>query len=177
MNMKQKAPHVQDKTLKKPMPVNDLAMSIEAKGHRHDILLWPKIWRDWNLSVALKWKGKPFSPSSRKFIPNKPGVYAFVIQPGIPPGVPNSILMYIGMSDRPLRDRFHEYLREKDDPSGRPAISAMLRMYQGYLHFYCASVPEPAKPEIIEEHLLETLAPPMNKQYPAKISRVIGAFP
>lgn len=161
---------------KKLNQVNDLAMNIDARGHRHNLLLWPKLWQGWNPPVELNWKGKPFSPSSKRFIPNKPGVYAFVIQPSVPPGVPNSVLMYVGMSDRPLRDRFREYLQEMNDPSGRPAISTMLRMYAGYLHFYCASVAKPAKPRKIEEHLIETLAPPMNKQYPAKISRIIGAF-
>ena len=84
--------------------------------------------------------------------------------------------MYIGMSDRPLRERFREYLKEMNDKSGRPAITTMLRMYSGYLHFYCASVTKPGRPRSIETHLLETLAPPMNKQYSAKISKIIGAF-
>lgn len=161
---------------KKRNPVNDLAMNIEARGHRHTLLLWPKLWQQWKPPVELKWKGKPFSPSSKRSIPNKPGVYAFVIQPSVPPELPISVLMYIGMSDRPLRERFHDYLREMNDPSGRPAINIMLRMYDGYLHFYCASVAEPAKTKKVEDHLIETLAPPMNKQYPAKISRIIGAF-
>ena len=84
--------------------------------------------------------------------------------------------MYVGMSERPLRQRFGEYLREMKDATGRPAISTMLQMYQGYLHFYCATVKKPAKPKDIEDHLLETLAPPMNKQYPATVRRIVGAF-
>jgi hypothetical protein len=90
--------------------------------------------------------------------------------------MPNSVLMYIGMTDRPLRDRFQEYLREMKDPTGRPAISTMLRMYDGYIHFYCASVADPIKPRVLEDHLLETLVPPMNKHYPAKISGIVAAF-
>jgi hypothetical protein len=62
------------------------------------------------------------------------------------------------------------------DATGRPAISTMLQMYQGYLHFYWATVKKPAKPKDIEDHLLETLAPPMNKQYPATVRRIVGAF-
>ena len=161
---------------KKPKPVNDLTMNIEARGHRHTILLWPKLWREWKPPVKLKWEGKKFSPASKGSIPNKPGVYAFVIKPGIPPGLPNSVLMYIGMSDRPLRERFGEYVREMGDPRGRPAINTMLQMYAGYLHFYCARVKKPTKPKAIEDQLLETLVPPMNKQYSAKVSRVVGAF-
>jgi hypothetical protein len=161
---------------KKNKPVNDLAISIEARGHRQTLLLWPQLWKKHNLRIKLRWKGKPFSAGSKTSIPNKPGVYAFVIQPGVPTGVPVSVLMYIGMCDRPLRERFGEYLREMNDPSGRPAITTMLRMYNGYLHFYCACVAKPTKPASIEAHLIETLAPPMNKQYPAKISRIIGAF-
>lgn len=157
-------------------PKNDLALNVEARGYRETFLLWPKLWQKWNPPVTLKWRGKPFSGASRSSIPNTPGVYAFVLQPRVPPGVPHSVLMYVGMSDRPLRQRFGEYLREMADPTGRPAINTMLQMYEGYLHFYCAPVIKPGKPKEIEDHLLETLAPPMNKQYPAAIRRITGAF-
>ena len=157
-------------------PVNDLAMNIEARGHRHSLLLWPKLWRDWKLGAALKWRGSPFLSTSKALIPNKPGVYAFVVQPGFPDGLPISVLMYIGETDRPLRERFGEYLREMTDPTGRPAVSTLLRMYGGYVFFYCASVVGPVRPKDIEDHLLETLTPPMNKRYPAKVSRIMGAF-
>jgi hypothetical protein len=161
---------------KKYKPVNDLTMTLVAKGHLHTILLWPKLWKEWKPPVTLKWEGKPFLPESKGSIPNKPGVYAFVVKPGVPLGVPISVLMYIGMSNRPLRERFQEYLREMNNPTGRPAIHTILRMYDGYVHFYCASVEKPAKPKQIEDHLIATLVPPMNKQYPAKISRIVGAF-
>jgi hypothetical protein len=161
---------------KKVRPKNDLALNLEGRGYQETVVLWPKMWRAWKPGVTLKWHGKPFSPSSKTSIPNTPGVYAFVVQPGIPPGVPHSVLMYVGMCDRPLRQRFGEYLREMKDPYGRPAISTMLQMYQGYLHFYCASVAKPAKPKDIEDHLLETFMPPMNRQYPASVSRVVRAF-
>lgn len=161
---------------KRHKPVNDLTTNIEARGHRQNILLWPKLWKEWNPPVKLTWQGKPFLPRSKNAIPNKPGVYAFVVQPGFPVGLSISVLMYIGMSDRPLRERFQEYLREKNNPTGRPAINTLLRMYDGYVHFYCASVEKPTKPKEIEDHLLETLVPPMNKQYPAKINKIVGAF-
>jgi hypothetical protein len=157
-------------------PKNDLALNIEARGHRETLLLWPKLWQRWNPSVRLRWTGKRFSSRSRNSIPNSPGVYAFVIQPGVPAGIPHAIIMYVGMSDRPLRERFGEYLRERGDPTGRPAVSTMLQMYAGYLHFYCAPVTGRAKPKDVEDHLLEILAPPMNKQYPATIRRITGAF-
>jgi hypothetical protein len=174
--MPRKTPIRQVKIGKRLKLVNDLAMNIEGRGHRHSLLLWPRLWRGWKPPIQLVWAGNPFSPSAKSAIPNTPGVYAFVVQPGIPPGMPNSVLMYIGMSDRPLRERFQEYLREMNDPTGRPAISTMLHMYDGYLHFYCASVIDPIKPKTVEDHLLETLVPPMNKQYPAKVSRIVGAF-
>jgi hypothetical protein len=161
---------------KKARPKNDLALNVEARGYRETFLLWPRNWQKWNPPATLKWKSKPFSSASRDSIPKSPGVYAFVLQPRIPPGVPHSLLMYVGMTDRPLRERFCEYLREMTDASGRPAISTMLNMYQGYLHFYCATVAKPATPKEMEDHLLETLAPPMNKQYPATIRRITAAF-
>lgn len=161
---------------KSTRPKNDLALNIEARGHRESLLLWPKLWLRWKPAVQLRWKGKPFASGSRNSIPNGPGVYAFVIQPGVPTGIPHAIIMYVGKSDRPLRERFGEYLREKTHPTGRPAISTMLQMYEGYLHFFCATVKAPAKPSDVEDHLLEILAPPMNKQYPATIRRIVGAF-
>lgn len=157
--------------------INDLAINVEARGHRHSILLWPKLWNEWNPPIQLRWKGKKFSKSSQNNIPNKSGVYAFVIQPGITIGLPISVLMYIGQTDRPLRQRFGEYLHEMKNPTGRPAISTLLQMYTSkHLFFYCAIVRSPSLPRDIETLLLESLVPPMNRKYPAKISRIVRAF-
>jgi excinuclease UvrABC nuclease subunit len=159
-----------------PQLRNDLAMTKDAKGHLQSVLLWPVLWKKWDVSIRLQWRGKPFTRYSARHIPNSPGVYAFVIHPHVSPRLPCSVLMYIGKSDRPLRDRFREYLREQNSSNGRPAISTMLQMYDGHLSFYCATVTRPATPSQIEERLLEALVPPMNKVLPASIRRIVAAF-
>jgi len=101
----------------------------DAAVHWHQILLYPAFWKAYQKTIDLNWNDFPFSAASKSKVPSRPGVYAFLIQPGV--GSLNaSVLMYIGKTDRPLRVRFAEYLKEAASPSARPELRRMLHFYQ-----------------------------------------------
>jgi hypothetical protein len=148
----------------------------EAKAHVHGILLWPSAWKKFSAPRNLKWRQCTFAPTAKSSIPDLPGVYAFFIEPKVYPDLPVSVLMYIGKTDRSLRMRFGEYLKEASDPTGRPAVSFILTAYTGHLTFHCAPVRAPRVPARIEDKLLASFTPPLNKAYPARVRRTVAAF-
>ena len=83
---------------------------------------------------ALTWSLFPFQDASRSQIPNAPGVYAFLIVPNIAGNLNVSYLMYIGKTDRPLRQRFAEYLLEAKSDRIRPNLFGSYRGIQITLH-------------------------------------------
>jgi len=147
----------------------------EAKSHKHSIVLWPRRWRLYDPPLQLQWKIVPFSKESLKKLPEKPGVYAFLIQPRVA-DLSASYPMYIGETERPLRVRCQEYLQEAAKDLGRPKVIALLRMYRDFLYFSCAVVEGNISPSVVEDKLLETFLPPANDEFPATVSRIVKAW-
>ncbi|MDE0011698.1 MAG: hypothetical protein OXU36_11150 [Candidatus Poribacteria bacterium] len=164
------------------MPVNDLLNDLlpdpnKPGGHDYTFFLWPRQWTNYNLSGPFNWEIHPFEQNEADEIPIEPGIYSFIIQPGIADHPHCSYLMYLGMTKRPLRERFKEYFREKRDVErGRPKILKLLHVYQDYLHFCCSAIAETEHIKDIEDELLKAFIPPCNDEYPAEISRAIKAF-
>ena len=148
----------------------------QKKNHTIEFILWPQKWGAYNLLDLFDWEIHPFQPDQIENIPREPGIYSFVIQPGIASHPYCSYLMYIGKTKRTLRVRFCEYLREQDDEAGRPNILRLLNKYQGYLHFCCSTIDEKERIGEIEDELIKAFLPPCNDRLPAGVHRVIGAF-
>ena len=161
------------------MSLNDLLPDPnKPSGHAWSFVLWPRQWASYNLSDLFNWEIHPFQQDQIDEIPKDPGIYSFVVQPGIADHPYCSYLMYVGMTERPLRERFTEYFREKRDATnGRPKLLKMLNVYQDYLHFCCSAIAETERIKEIEDELLNAFIPPCNDQYPTEISRVMKAFP
>lgn len=145
-------------------------------AHRYDFFLWPRQWKAYNLSDSFNWKIHPFQRNQVKHIPREPGIYSFVIQPGIASHPHCSYMMYIGKTCNTLRDRFRDYLDEQNDPNGRRKVVRFLHKYQGYLHFCCSTIAETEQIKKIEDALISAFLPPCNSQFPADIRPAIGAF-
>ena len=164
------------------MSVNDLLNDLlpdpnKPSGHAPDFVLWPRQWAAYNLLDLFNWEIHPFQQDKVDEIPIEPGIYSFIIQPGIAGHPHCSYLMYVGMTERPLRERFKEYFREKQNiERGRPKILKLLHVYQDYLHFCCSAITETERIEEIEDALVNAFIPPCNDQYPAEISRPMKAF-
>lgn len=148
----------------------------EAKSHRHMLLLWPQRWKLYSPFVSLSWEVFPFDEGTLDQIPDGPGVYAFLIQPRIASNLSASYPMYVGQTERSLQKRFREYLREAEDPTGRPKINMLLQLYKDFIYFSCAVLPSSASLDDVEEELLKALVPPANSQFPAEVSKVVRAF-
>ena len=161
------------------MSLNDLLPDPDKpSGHRWSFVLWPQQWEAHNLSDLFNWEIHPFKREQIDEIPREPGIYSFVVQPGIANYPYCSYLMYVGMTERPLRERFREYFSEKYNAiDGRPKIVKLLNVYQDYLHFCCLTIAETERIKEIEDELLNAFIPPCNDQYPTEISRVMKAFP
>ena len=148
------------------MSVNDLLNDLlpdpnKPGGHDYTFFLWPRQWTNYNLSGPFNWEIHPFQQDKADKIPIEPGIYSFIIQPGIADHAHCSYLMYMGMTERSLRERFKEYFREKRNiERGRPKILKLLHVYQDYLHFCCSAITETEGIEDIENALLKVFVMP-----------------
>jgi hypothetical protein len=156
--------------------LNDLIDGALLSTHKHEFILWPQQWLPLQLPPVLNWTVVPFSAQSASAIPNVPGVYAFVIQPQTPLTLVTSYLMYVGKTDRPLVQRFREYIRERDSEQVRPKLLRILTLYDGHLFFAFAPVPAGFTPAEVERVLLAAFIPPGNDQINAQVNRIRKAF-
>ena len=154
----------------------DLLASDEMMRHRHEMVMVPRLWSSCSIPVNLSWSLYPFSEASRDQIPQQQGVYAFLIVPAIAGNLSVAYLMYIGETDRTLRTRFGEYLREAQSDRIRPKLLRILPLYPDHLVFACAVVPNGVIPKDIETALIEAFLPPGNDDIPATVRRPRRAF-
>ncbi len=156
----------------------DLAKEMDvAKTHRHHFLLWPKLWAEFKDNTALTWTSVPFDIAQVPNIPDKQGVYAFIVMPDASAGLRPSYLLYVGeTTDQTLRERFKQYVRGVQNLTERPKLIATLPKYSGFIHFHFAVVPANMKPEDIEDKLLSGFVPPLNSKFKGKVSAITNAF-
>jgi len=104
----------------------------DYKLHCQTLPMWPRQWRKYRSPKDLRWRSVAFTDHSRSKVPRKPGVYAFSVRPSVA-NLEISYLIYIGMTDRTLRERFVEYLGERDPDRGRPKLTQLFRRYKGFV--------------------------------------------
>ncbi len=154
----------------------DLLAVDEMMRHSHHMIMVPRLWSALSLGQTLSWSVFPFNDSSRSLIPNEQGVYAFLVVPSIAGNLNVSYLMYIGETDRTLRQRFGEYLLEAGSDRIRPKLLRVLPLYPDHLLFVCAPLPTGVVPKNVESSLIEAFLPPGNEQVPATVRRPRKAF-
>ena len=100
---------------------------------------WPKRWAEFHAKHQLVWAHYSFAPGSANEIPTTPGLYCFFV--GLPPASlpPVGFPMYVGKTERTLRVRFAEYLREQDNEKGRVRVRKFLNVFKDELYFSCTS--------------------------------------
>jgi hypothetical protein len=156
--------------------VNDVISGVLLTLHKHEVILWPERWTALQLPTNLTWTTVPFLAQSTSVIADVAGVYAFVIQPQTPLTLITSYLMYVGKTDRSLRQRFREYLRERDQGNIRPKLLRILPLYGEHLFFAFAPVSTGHTPTNIEAALLGAFIPPGNDQINVQVNRIRKAF-
>lgn len=144
------------------------------REHIWDFLLFPDHWVDPsnNIPIVLNWNEVPFNVGQINNVPNnQKGIYCFVVKPAVSQMFETRYLFYVGKTTRNFRARFNEYLRDaagKGKP--RPKVFSMLKLWNGYLHFYYTSIPNNINISTCEERYLNTLVPKVNTDIPkAKI--------
>ena len=157
----------------------DLAASDEMGRHTHQMIMVPRFWSACVVGTGaapLSWSVFPFENTSRELIPDTHGVYAFLIAPRVGGDLNVSYLMYIGQTERTLRERFADYLLEAKSDRIRPKLLRILPLYPDHLLFACAPLSDDVSPKDVEAGLLEAFLPPGNDQIPATVSRARKAF-
>lgn len=157
---------------------NEIDEEDEMEAHTHKFRLWPKLWLEYmqNHSFTFSWHSFQLNECQIGNIPEKPGIYTLIIQPGIALHPFCSYLAYVGKTERTLKERFREYLKEKNTTTGRPKIVRWLNKYEGHTFFCCTAIEDTDLIEKIEDALITAWVPPCNDKYPARIRRVINAL-
>jgi excinuclease UvrABC nuclease subunit len=157
------------------MEVHDLVtLQNEFKSYKTSFCLWPKSWDSINDIGPFNWEICPFDNRYVDKIPSSPGIYSFVINPGVT-NHPQRYLCYIGKSDRTLKERYWEYLREAKRIKGRPKLLYLLNNWASYLEF-CYVTIEDGNLRDLEKRLIDAFIPPFNSDFSTEINRVVKAF-
>lgn len=153
----------------------DFAKKGEFKLHIRKFFLYPIFWQDSTkrLSFKVKWRQYKFTKGNLKRIPNRKGIYCFVVRPNFKNLFPTQYLFYVGQTKRTLQIRYQEYL---DDQSGkgkpRDKVFEMLNLYKADIYFFCAEINSDLRIDDVEEKLLNVFVPHINTSIPeAKITR------
>jgi len=137
--------------------------------------------REWSRSASVpakKWDHVDFPPLDVKKIPAKPGVYIFFVQPDVF-GIPQaSGLMYVGKA-KSLQSRIGSYIAEVDSPwakTKRPMVWRMVNAWHGHLKYCYTTTATVTEAEQLEEQMLQSLQPPMNRHIPGEVGKRARAF-
>lgn len=118
----------------------------------------PKRWIDFCGLHQLQWHRFSFNEASQDTIPEVPGFYCFLVGPAPSSLPPVGYPMYLGKTERTLRQRFYEYLNEQD--RGRVHVRKFLNVFRGELTFTCTAFRgNQGEVKLMETALLDALMP------------------
>lgn len=146
----------------------------EYGQHIRKFFLYPKFWVDSTKDIKVdpsNWKNIEFDQLNKNKIPSSKGIYAFVVKPKYPSLFQTNYLFYIGKTNRTLKERYKEYLAERDGKGKyRYLVREMLKLYNGHVYFYYLELNDSSQVNEFETSLLNTFVPFVNTDIPlAKI--------
>ncbi len=151
----------------------DFNIKGQLKLHTRKFLLFPQFWNDddHHIDLDLNWQQVKFTEENIAAIPDQYGLYCFVVKPEVPHFFETRYLFYVGETQRTLKIRYGEYLRDqKGLGKPRSKIYEMLNLYKDYIHFFFAEIDNLDDVEENEDKLLNTFVPSINSRIPkAKI--------
>jgi len=151
--------------------------SMAMKSHTESFILWPKMWKEFDASkYPCSWTQVKLEETERVKVPDAPGVYTLLIQPGIAFHPSCSYLMYVGQAIS-LKNRFRNYLVDEKKQQKRPKIFYMLNTYENCIWF-CFTLVSKVALNDYENELMSAFIPPKNSdnRLPAGIRPSRGAF-
>jgi hypothetical protein len=153
-------------------PYDLIEQQDEYAANSWDIVLWPRYWQACSPGRTLSWTICKLDKSLRSTIPQRPGLYSLLVQPGIADHPACSVLMYIGQAVD-LNNRFYDYCtRERRI---RPKVSRMLLKLDDFVYFCYCELPKPDL-DSVEDHLIESFWPYANDRLPDRLGKVKDAF-
>ena len=144
----------------------------EMKKCAQRFVLSPRQWVTYTQSHT--WRNEKLERARATQIPESPGIYTLILQPGIAGHPLCSYLMYVGQTIS-LRRRFREYLGMERRVDRRPKVSYFLNKYNGYACF-CYTLVAAATLTNVENGLTAAYLPPLNEDYEGIISTAMRAF-
>jgi excinuclease UvrABC nuclease subunit len=143
-----------------------------VSSHRLSFILMPKLWQEYR--VSHNWVMHPCNQAQKSLIPDIPGIYTLLVQPGIASHPSCSYLMYVGKATS-LKRRFGEYFSERKRATGRPNIIFLFNKFENNLWF-CYTTINKDQLSSVENALIDAYMPPLNDQIQAKAKKGIRAF-
>lgn len=163
-----------------PTPKHDiltLAGALRRFELKRVILAKPQ-WEACRLPVRLRWTTRRFGEAYANAIPDRQGVYSFIVEPRVGNHPNCHYLVYVGKTERQtLRVRYRQYLQDARSPViKRPLVQSMLDLWEDHLLFCYAIVADRRHIATVEDELLKALLPPMNTVFPGRLGPAMRAF-
>ena len=145
-----------------------------GKKYCRKFILWPKYWKRYPAKANLSWQFIRYTRAEINNLPEKPGVYAFVVKPGIAGLTECNYLLYVGKAkEQSLKVRCKQYLDELNKKKPRIFIAQMFNLWKDHLFLYYSEL-DSSKVNIsdIENNLLLSFLPPLNQIFPGKLTSI-----
>jgi hypothetical protein len=154
--------------------------------YQQRVVLHPRRWRSFKPATPLTWESVRFGSGSVQDVPQQRGIYTFVVHfqdyTKGPFALPtHGYILYGGITGaraqhRTLRDRFQEYLREKQRGK-RVNIHRMLNTWPKDLFFYYAVVGQSTDLGALELALNDAVIPPfVENDFSAAVRPLVKAL-
>lgn len=161
---------------------NPFVAAVERmQAEKRSFFLSPDRWRSSRVKRSLSWTEVKFLEKNKNEIPEVAGIYCFVVKHVNNHFPPHGYVMYIGItghkSTRGLRNRFSDYIREKNK-NKRPKLHFMLNKFSDDLYFYYVELKD-HKDELeqLEIDLNDAIIPPFGQNdFSAEIRQLRGAL-
>jgi hypothetical protein len=141
------------------------------------MVLSPKFWSECKVPVTLNWTVVKYDKTQRNKLPEKKGIYTFIVKPGIVGHPECAYLLYVGQTEaQNFKKRFTQYFNEERKPKGREHIKVMARLWRKHLWYCYAPVDNVTLIEEIENKLIKAFVPPFNRKFPGVLGKAKGAW-
>lgn len=138
-------------------------------GERHPFFLDFTSWRKFKSRYRLDWQKLRFGDADHMRVPKERGIYVFTLElaPGKLPM--HGYILYVGItgddSDQNLYKRYSQYLLDRKNEEGRPAVLFMLMNWRDDLFFNFVPLPNKSIDLArIERTFIDAVRPPINRR-------------
>ena len=141
------------------------------------MVLSPKFWAEFKMPIRLKWTVVKYHKNQKDKLPEKQGVYTFIVKPGIADHPECSYLLYVGQTEaQNFKKRFSQYFLEERKTKGREHIKLMARLWKKHLWYCYAPIDDLSLISQIEDSLINAFVPPLNRKFPGVLGKAKGAW-